>query len=116
MLWYVSTEAHLHEDSQSLMQAVAAKDRGCFERAVHMMKGRCSRVGHFVKTEIRENPARYLAEKRERIAGKVHEMESRCEKPIATCICLNSACLSGLYFVFSSDGVPRCCVQGRRQA
>lgn len=72
-------ESHLHEDSQALTQAVGAGDRAGFEQAVYLMRGRCGRVAHIVKTEMRENPAHYLDEKRDRISGRTHELESKCK-------------------------------------
>ena len=55
-------------------------DRGSFEQCARAMQGRCSRVAHFVDTEIRENPASYSEDKRERIGSRVHTMRSKCEE------------------------------------
>lgn len=62
-----------------LVEAVTTRERGIFEQTVHLMEGRCSRAAHIIKTEMRENPAGYSEERRERIGTKVHEMESKCE-------------------------------------
>ena len=75
-------EGHLHEDNQCLMEAVAMGDRGRFEHSVHLMQGRCGHVAHVIKAEMRENPARYSSECRQRIRSKVQEMETRCEQYI----------------------------------
>ncbi len=61
------------------MEAVATGDRGRFERTAHLVQRRCGRVAHIVKAEMREDPARYSNERRERIVRKVHQMESKCE-------------------------------------
>ena len=73
------SEAHLHEDSQVLTQSLKARERGRFEESVHLFQGRCKRVAHIVRTEMRENPTRYSEEKREGINCKVQRMRSKCK-------------------------------------
>ena len=87
------------------MQAVTANNRESFEHAIHKVKGRCSRVAHFVKTEMRENPAPYSADKRERISGKVHEMESKCMKSLYECCLKSSSCLLCIAMMVFHDSV-----------
>lgn len=72
-------EAHLHEDGQSLMEAVKAGDEETTETAAHLMRGRCNRFTHIIKTELAENPALYSAEKKEQITRQVHHLESKCQ-------------------------------------
>ena len=42
------------------------------------VKGRCARLAHMVKTEIRENPVRYSQDNIHHLDGAVKKLESKC--------------------------------------
>ena len=76
------TESHLFEDGVNLVHAADVGDRMTFERTVNMIQGRCSHLGHIVRTEMRENPVRYSGTQRKRIGNRVHKIERRCKSNI----------------------------------
>lgn len=60
---------------QLLLASVGGNQRG-IEEAAMAVKGRCSRLAHMVKTEIRENPVRYSQDNIQRLNEAVQKLES----------------------------------------
>ena len=75
------------------MEAVLEKNRVCYELTVHLVSGRCGHVAHVIKAEMKEDVDRYSSEQRDKIAGRVHNLEARCECKSNHCVlCYNCCC------------------------
>ena len=76
--YFFSTESHIREDLHKLLLATKRSDRSSLQEAAIAVKGRCSRLAHMVKAEIRENPVRYSQESIRYLDGAVRKLESKC--------------------------------------
>lgn len=59
--------------------ASVSSDVNGIEQATVAVKGRCSRLAHMVKTEIRENPIRYSQDDIQYLNEVVQKLESSCK-------------------------------------
>ena len=69
-------ESHIREDVHKLLLASVSGDQRGIEEAAMAVKGRCSRLAHIVKTEIRENPVRYSQDNIQHLNEAVQKLES----------------------------------------
>ena len=78
MLLNIYVESHIHEDVHKLLLASVSSDQRGLEEAALAVRGRCSRLAHMVKTEIRENPVRYSQYSIQYLNEAVQKLESNC--------------------------------------
>lgn len=82
-------ESHICEDVHRLLLAIGRSDRAGLQEAAMAVKGRCARLAHMVKTEIRENPVRYSKDNIQTLNEAVRKLESKCMGSITLlCICI----------------------------
>lgn len=72
----ISAEAHVCGDGVALLQAVSAGEKTAFEMSVSLVQGRCSRLSHMVRMEMRGSPTRYPADRKKVISRCMGVLES----------------------------------------
>lgn len=111
VLSLLCVEAHLREDGYVLEEAVEDKDKIMFDQTVSLACGRCSRFAYILKTEMKENPAHYSAEQRDKITSKIQSIERKCKDLYSVVLRWTNEVL----FSSSYKGVSKMCIKNGRK-
>lgn len=74
------TETHVCEDGQQFVLATEAANTHLLVDVVRVIRGRCKRLCHVVKAELKNNKSSYTSEQIHQSHGAMEKLMMKCER------------------------------------